>query len=264
MTVRSSSGILTEIAQYKRQEAAELRSSAALLEQQAYERRSHKRDFAAALNSSRPAIIAEIKKASPSKGVLQPDFHPALMAHAYEEGGAACLSVLTDRRYFQGSWSDLEAARAAVTIPVLRKDFTIDRVQIFEAAAHGADAILLIAAILETTELQNFRELASSLGLDSLVEVHNHDELTKAIDSGAKIIGVNNRNLDTFEVSLDTSLRLSYKMPASAVRVSESGIHNRADIEVLLGAGYSAFLVGESLMRADDPAAALKELVGNS
>lgn len=264
MTLRTSSGILAEIVQHKQEEVKELRSQAALFEQQAYERKSHRRAFAAALSANRPAIIAEIKKASPSKGVLQPDFHPARLAHSYEEGGAACLSVLTDKRYFQGGWSDLEAARAAVSVPVLRKDFTIDRLQIFEAGARGADAILLIAAILETSELQNLRELGSSLGLDALVEVHTNDELTKAIDSGAKIIGVNNRNLDSFEVSLDTSLRLAYRMPINVVRVSESGIHNRADIEVLLGAGYSAFLVGESLMRAEDPVAALKELVGNS
>jgi indole-3-glycerol phosphate synthase len=170
--------------------------------------------------------------------------------------------VLTDKQYFQGGLHDLEAARAAVNLPVLRKDFTIDRLQIFEAAARGADAILLIAAILDTAELQRFRELASSLGLDSLVEVHDQEELRKAIDSGANVIGVNNRNLDTFEVSLDTSLRLSYQLPSSAVRISESGIHNRSDIDVLLGAGYTGFLVGESLMRAQDPAAALKALVG--
>ena len=264
MILRASSGILAEIVQSKQHELEELRANAAVLERQAYERKLHGRGFAAALNRRRPAIIAEIKKASPSKGLLQADFHPALLAHAYEQGGAVCLSVLTDKQYFQGGWSDLEAARAAVNLPVLRKDFTIDRLQIFEAAAHGADAILLIAAILDTPELQSFRELASSLGLDSLVEVHDHDELTKAIDSGANIIGVNNRNLDTFEVSLDTSLRLSYRMPTDVVRISESGIHNRADIDVLLGAGYSAFLVGESLMRAEDPAAALGALVGNS
>ncbi|HEY7304823.1 MAG TPA: indole-3-glycerol phosphate synthase TrpC [Bryobacteraceae bacterium] len=262
MMLRTSSGILAGIVQHKQQEVAELRSRAALLEQQAWERRSQPRGFAAALRASRPAIIGEIKKASPSKGLLQPDFHPALLAGAYEQGGAACLSVLTDKQYFQGGLHDLEAARAAVNLPVLRKDFVIDRLQIFEAAAHGADAILLIAAILDTPELERLRELASSLGLDSLVEVHDQDELTKVIDSGATMIGVNNRNLDTFEVSLDTSLRLSYKMPSSAIRVSESGIHNRSDIDVLLGAGYTAFLVGESLMKANDPAAALKALVG--
>jgi len=264
MILRTPSGILAGIVQQKQQEVAELRSRAAVLEQQAWDRRSHTRNFAAPLRAAGPAIIAEIKKASPSKGLLQPDFHPARLACAYEEGGATCLSVLTDKQFFQGGLHDLEAARAAVNLPVLRKDFTIDRLQIFEAAAHGADAILLIAAILDTPELQRFRELAASLGLDSLVEVHDQEELRKAIDSGATVIGVNNRNLDTFEVSLDTSLRLSYQMPSTAVRISESGIHNRSDIDVLLGAGYTAFLVGESLMRAQDPAAALKALVGTS
>lgn len=261
MMLRTSSGILAEIVQHKQQEVAELRAHAALLEQQAHERKSPARGFAAALREKKPAIIAEIKKASPSKGLLQHDFHPALIARAYEGGGAACLSVLTDKQYFQGGLHDLEAARAAVDLPVLRKDFTIDRLQIFEAAAHGADAVLLIAAILDTTTLRQFRELASSLGLASLVEVHDRDQLLKAIDSGAEIIGVNNRDLDTFEVSLETSLRLSYLMPSKIIRVSESGIQNRSDIDLLLGAGYSAFLVGESLMKADDPSAALKALL---
>jgi indole-3-glycerol phosphate synthase len=264
MTLRTASGILAAIVQHKREEVAELHSRMAQLEAEAHERKLPPRKFAEALKSRRPAIIAEIKKASPSKGLLQPDFHPAFIAHFYEEGGAACLSVLTDGQYFQGSLHDLEAARAAVGLPVLRKDFTIDRVQIFEAAAHGADAILLIAAILEASELTAFRELAASLGLAALVEVHDSDELGKAVDSGAEIIGVNNRNLDTFEVSLDTSLRLSFQMPANVIRVSESGIHTRADIELLSGAGFNAFLVGESLMKSQDPVSALRTLLSES
>jgi indole-3-glycerol phosphate synthase len=264
MTLRTSSGILAAIVQHKREEVAELHTRAAQLEKKAHERKLRPRAFAAALRSRSPAIIAEIKKASPSKGLLQPDFHPAFIAHSYEEGGAACLSVLTDRQYFQGSLRDLEAARAAVNLPVLRKDFTIDRVQIFEAAAHGADAILLIAAILDVHELTIFRELAASLGLAALVEVHDADELAKAIDSGAKIIGVNNRNLDTFEVSLDTSLRLSFQIPVDVIRVSESGIFTRTDIELLRGAGFHAFLIGESLMKSPNPVAALKSLVGDA
>lgn len=264
MTVRSSTGILAEIVQHKRQEVASLHEKAARLEQDAYERKLPPRPFREALRGCDPAIIAEIKKASPSRGVLQPDFHPAVIAHAYEQGGAACLSVLTDKHYFQGGLHHLEAARAAVNLPVLRKDFIIDRVQIFEAAAHGADAILLIAAILSTSELQTFRELAASLGLASLLEVHDHDELAKAIDSGAEIIGVNNRNLHTFEVSLDTSLRLSYLMPSGAVSVSESGIHTRADIDLLRSAGFKAFLIGESLMKAHDLIASLRVLAGAS
>ena len=260
MAVRSLSGILAEIVEVKQQEIAELHSRAAVLEQQAYERKTQPRSFADALRNGNPAIIAEMKKASPSKGLLQAEFHPAFLAHAYEEGGAACLSVLTDKQFFQGSLHDLEAARAAASLPVLRKDFTMDRVQVWEAAAHGADAILLIAAILDTEEMRSLRELAASLGLAALVEVHNSDELAKAVDSGTEIIGVNNRDLETFEVSLDTSLRLSYLMPSDAIRVSESGIHSAEDMELLGGAGFHAFLIGESLMRSPNPAAALKAL----
>ena len=262
--LRTQTGLLAEIVQQKRREVADLESRAALIEQAAHERKSQPRPFADAIRAHEPAIIAEIKKASPSKGLLQPNFHPAFIAHAYEQGGAACLSVLTEKQYFQGSLHDLEAARAAVNLPVLRKDFTIDRVQVFEAAAHGADAILLIAAILDLSELQTLRELASSLGLAALVEVHDHQDLSKALDSGAQIIGVNNRDLDTFKVSLDTSLRLSYLLPSNVIRVSESGIHRPAHIDLLRGAGFQAFLVGESLMRSPDPMALLKSLTGKS
>lgn len=259
--LRTSSGILAEIVRRKEKEVADLRARAGVLERQAHERRFPPRDFMAALRGKQPAIIAEIKKASPSRGILQPDFHPAFLAHAYEEGGAACLSVLTDHEYFQGSLRDLEAARAAVTLPVLRKDFVIDPVQIFEAAAHGADCILLIAAILDSGAMRRLREVAADAGLAALVEVHDQDELQMAIDSGAEMIGVNNRNLQTFEVTVDTSLRLSYLMPADVIRISESGIHTRADIDLLSGAGYQAFLIGELLMRSADAAAALKTLV---
>jgi indole-3-glycerol phosphate synthase len=264
MTLRTTSGILAGIVQHKEKEVAELRPRAATLEREAYERKSPARPFADALRKQEPAVIAEIKKASPSKGLLQPEFHPAFIAHTYEEGGAACLSVLTDQQYFQGSLHDLEAARAAVSLPVLRKDFTIDRLQIFEAAAHGADAILLIAAVLDVPELTSFREIASSLGMAALVEVHNSDELQKSVDAGAEIIGVNNRNLETFEVSLDTSLRLSFQIPSTALRVSESGIRTRADIDLLRGAGFHAFLIGESLMKSKDPAASLRSLLGKA
>jgi indole-3-glycerol phosphate synthase len=261
MMLRTSSGILAEIVSQKQQEVAQLHARATELERAAYERKAAPRPFAQNLRRHGPAIIAEIKKASPSKGLLQADFHPAVIAHQYEQGGAACLSVLTDKANFQGSLHDLEAARAASELPVLRKDFTIDRLQIFEAAAHGADAILLIAAILEDAALRQFRELAHSLGLAALVEVHDHDELSKAIDSGAEIIGVNNRNLATFEVSLDTSLRLSYLMPAGVTRVTESGIFTRLHVETLSAAGFHAFLIGESLMKAPDPSAALRSLL---
>ncbi|HEX4229707.1 MAG TPA: indole-3-glycerol phosphate synthase TrpC [Bryobacteraceae bacterium] len=261
MKLRTGSGILAGIVQQKGHEAGELRLHSAELERRAGERRD-RRDFAGALSVRHPAIIAEIKKASPSKGLLQPVFHPKSIAGAYARGGAACLSVLTDRKYFQGSLEDLETARDAAGLPVLRKDFTIDRLQIFEAAAHGADAILLIAAILDVHALRDFRELAEQFGMSALVEVHDEYELEKAIDSGASLIGVNNRNLDTFDVTLETSLRLSERIPNEALRVSESGIRTRNDIDLLRGAGYHAFLVGESLMRAPDPAAALSELMG--
>jgi indole-3-glycerol phosphate synthase len=262
MPARTLSGILADIIQKKAQEIELLREHALVLEQQAYERTHAPRPFAEVLRSAEIGIIAEIKKASPSRGLLAKEFHPARLAGAYERGGATCLSVLTDHTYFQGSLHDLEVARAAATVPVLRKDFTIDRVQIFQSAAHGADAILLIAAILSVEQLRNFRELASTLGMAALVEVHDQDELAKAIDSGAELIGVNNRDLQTFEVSLNTSLRLSYLMPSSAIRVSESGIHGRTDIDLLRDAGFNAFLIGESLMRSHDPARALNEILG--
>jgi indole-3-glycerol phosphate synthase len=262
MSIHIHSGILAEIVEHKKREVEELHQRAGTLEQQAHERKSHPRPFLESLRKHEPAIIAEIKKASPSRGLLAREFHPAFIAHSYEEGGAACLSVLTDKQYFQGSLHDLEAARAAVSLPVLRKDFTLDRVQIFEAAAHGADAILLIAAILDAPELRALREVAAALGLPALVEVHDAEEVAKAVDSGAEMIGVNNRDLETFEVSLDTSLRLSYLLPSNVMRVSESGIHTRADIELLRGAGFHAFLVGESLIRSSCASDAVRGLVG--
>ena len=208
-----------------------------------------------------PAIIAEVKKASPSKGVLARDFDPARIAAAYELGGAAALSVLTDGPFFQGSLDDLEQARAAVALPVLRKDFTLADRSVLEAAAHGADAILLIAAILEEREIRDLREAAARYGMAALVEVHDRRELDVAIDAGSEIIGVNNRDLTTFEVTLDTSLRLAAHIPSSAVRVSESGIHDVRDIATLRDAGFTVFLVGEHLMKSEDPAAALRQLV---
>ena len=208
-----------------------------------------------------PAIIAEIKKASPSKGLLAPNFDPVRTATQYDEGGAAALSVLTEEDFFQGSLSDMETARAAVPLPVLRKDFTIAPEHVLEAAAHGADAILLIAAILTEKEMRDFRETAARFGMRALVEVHNRRELDAAIAAGSEIIGVNNRDLTTFEVNLETSLRLAQHMPANVVRVSESGIQDARDIAKLRQAGFTAFLVGEHLMKSADPAGALRELV---
>jgi len=218
------------------------------------------RDFRAALLANPPAVIAEVKQASPSKGTFTATFDPQAIARIYEAGGAACLSVLTDEEFFHGSLKDLAAARAAVELPVLRKDFTIDELHIVEAAAHGADAILLIAAILQEQQMRRFRELAEHNGMAVLVEVHSEEELEPAIRSGASIIGVNNRNLHTFDVSLETSLRLAEKIPADVVKVSESGIRSRQDVKQLRAAGYNAFLVGERLMTSADPAQALRDL----
>jgi indole-3-glycerol phosphate synthase len=222
---------------------------------------SQRRDFLAALTGRQPAVIAEIKKASPSKGVLAAEFDPAAIAQLYEEGGAAALSVLTDEKHFQGSLSDLESARGAVHLPALRKDFTIDAYHVHQAAAYGADAILLIAAILTEREMREFRESAERYGMAALVEVHDAEELEPAVASGARLIGVNNRNLHTFEVSLETSIRLAEKIPASVVKVAESGIHSSADVQQLRAAGYQAFLVGEHLMKSGDPAGALRALL---
>lgn len=253
--------ILARIVAVKREELAAGPAPIEQWEGEAELRLATRRDFRGALAARAPSIIAEVKKASPSKGVLCADFRPAEIAATYERGGAAALSVLTDGPHFQGSLSDLEKARAAVSIPVLRKDFTISTSHILEAAAHGADAILLIAAVLTERELRDFREAAGRYGLAALVEVHNCVELNAAIASGATLIGVNNRNLHTFEVKLETSLELADLMPSGALLVSESGIRTAADIARLRSVGYSAFLVGEHLMKAADPAEALRALV---
>lgn len=233
--------------------AAELRATAA---------QCIRRDFAGALRRSGPAIISEAKKASPSKGVLVQDFQPATLARQYEEGGAAAMSVLTDRDFFQGSVADLQTARAACRLPVIRKDFTIAEYQILEAAAMGADAILLIAAILDEAEMRDFRQTAAEFGMASLVEAHNAAEVDAALKSGAQILGVNNRDLNTFQVSLDTSIRLAERIPAGVIKVSESGIFTRDDVKRLQAVGYAAFLVGEHLLKSGDPALAIRELVG--
>lgn len=253
--------ILARIVDRKKLEVAEKAVLRKGMERNAAFQKGQRRDFKAALLKS-PAVIAEIKKASPSKGVLSPDFNPGSQARAYFSGGAAALSVLTDREFFQGSLSDLTTARATAFVPVLRKDFTIDEIDVIEAAGAGADAILLIAAILTREQMESFRRLAGQYGMAALVEVHDEAELDRALESGAEILGVNNRDLRTFEVKLETSERLAAKMPAGLVKVAESGIHSRADVERLTAAGFQAFLVGEHLMKSGDPAAALKELRG--
>ncbi len=253
--------ILARIVAKKRGDLARMFQSLPVWEREAELRLAARRDFRTALAGRAPAIIAEIKKASPSKGVLSHDFDPPRIARSYETGGAAALSVLTDEAFFRGSLADLQNARAAVSLPVLRKDFTIDTAHILEAAAHGADAILLIASILTAPQIRDFRETAARYRLSALVEVHNRRDLDAAIEAGADLIGVNNRNLSTFEVRLETSLELAEHMPAGALLVSESGIHDAADIVRLRAAGYHAFLVGEHLMKSGDPAGALRKLV---
>lgn len=245
----------------KREELREATVPANILRQSGETKMAERRDFAGALRGARPAIIAEIKKASPSKGVLAEDFQPVTLARQYEQGGAAAISVLTDRDFFQGSLADLAAVRAACGLPVIRKDFTIAEYQILEAAASGADAILLIAAILDVPEMRAFRQMAAAFGMASLVEAHNASELDSALESGAEIVGVNNRDLNTFLVSLETSISLAARIPGNKIKVSESGIFTGADVRTLTAAGYHAFLVGEHLVKSGDPTQALRELV---
>lgn len=207
-------------------------------------------------------LIAEVKKASPSKGIIRPDFDPVAIARRYEETGASAISVLTDEKYFQGKLEYLTQIREAVGIPLLRKDFIIHRIQVYEARAAGADAILLIAAALPPHDLRVLMGVARDLGMDSLVEVHTAEELETAIEAGARIIGINNRDLQTFETGLETTLELAAKVPPDRVLVSESGINTRADVERLMAAGVDAILVGESLVREPDPRTKVRELLG--
>jgi len=253
--------VLARIVAYKREHPSPAPSVRKQWERQAELARAGRRDFRRALAGRAPAIIAEIKKASPSKGLLAQDFDPARLARQYEAGGAAALSVLTDEAFFQGSLADLAAARGVSGLPVLRKDFTLDEEHILEAAAGGADAILLIAAILEAGQIRDLAAAAAVYGMAALVEVHDERELAKALDAGAQIIGVNNRDLTTFAVTLETSLRLAPRIPPGVLNVSESGIHSARDIERLRQAGYQAFLVGEHLMKSADPAEAVRDLV---
>lgn len=223
-----------------------------------------RRGFAAALRAGAPAIIAEVKKASPSKGVIRADFEPVTIARQYAAGGAAALSVLTEERFFQGSPDYLQAIRAAVDLPLLRKDFIIDDYQLVEARAWGADAALLIVGALDDAQLRDLHAAGRTLGLDMLVEAHDEAEVDRAVAAGAELIGVNNRDLRTFVTTLATAERLRPRIPAGAIAVAESGIETAADIARLRAAGYEAFLVGESLMRQPDPGAALVALRGEA
>jgi indole-3-glycerol phosphate synthase len=218
--------------------------------------------FEAALGRlDRVNVIAECKRRSPSRGVLAVDYDPVAIATRYATGGAAAISVLTEPTFFDGALEHLAAVRAAVDVPLLRKDFIVDDYQLFEARAIGADAVLLIVAALDQADLVRLQQRAWDLGLATLVEVHDDEELSRAVDSGARIIGVNNRNLRTLTVDVDASHRLAAKMPRSVVAVSESGLQSRADLEKLSAAGYRAFLIGERFMTDADPAAAIRMLI---
>lgn len=207
------------------------------------------------------AIIAELKKASPSRGLIRADFQPTLLARELEQAGASALSVLTDEQFFQGSLEYLREASSATSVPCLRKDFIVDEFQIVEARANCADAVLLIVAALDQKELATLSKNARAHGLDVLCEAHDEQELQRALDAGCDLIGINSRNLRTFQVTLDTALRLAERIPAGCLRVAESGIHSGADLARLKAAGYDAFLVGESLMRSERPGEALAKLM---
>jgi indole-3-glycerol phosphate synthase len=264
--------ILEDIVAQKRREVARLpERSIASSDLEAAIRLRGKRDFLAALRKPRLgsiALIAEVKKASPSAGVIRPDFDPVQIAREYELAGASCLSVLTDEKFFQGSLEYLRSIRQAVRVPLLRKDFIIDERQILEAIEWGADAILLIVSILSDADLKRFHALSTQAGLAVLVEAHDETELDRAIAAGAELIGVNNRDLKTFDVDLGTTERLAARLrgasgaASSALLVAESGIHSRADVERLARCGVQAILVGESLMRCANMTSKIRELVG--
>jgi len=261
------SDILDKIVAVKREEvaAALTRKSLAVVRADA-ESRVLTRDFVGAIRAKiaagKPAVIAEIKKASPSKGVLREDFIPADIAQTYAEHGAACLSVLTDVQFFQGEVDYLKQARASCQLPVLRKDFMVDPYQVYESRAMGADCILLIAACLDDAQMKDMEAIARSLDMAVLVEVHDGAELERALKLKTPLIGINNRNLKTFEVTLDTTLALRAAVPPDRILVTESGIQTRDDVLRMGAAGVNAFLVGEAFMRAPDPGEALAALFG--
>lgn len=259
------STFLQNILDAKRLRIEESRAHVSLseLKQKFSDARSDRRGFKTALTSSEINVIAEFKRASPSKGVINDALDPAKVAKQYENGGAAAISVLTEEDFFKGSVSDLRAVRAAVNLPVLRKDFVIDEYQIYESASVGADAILLIVAALDRETLSRFQTLADEIGLDAIVEVHDAAEFETAIGIGAKIIGVNNRNLKTFEVSLDVSRELIKLAPDDVIMITESGLKTAEEILELKQLGYSGFLIGETLMRSGDVETELRTLISN-
>jgi indole-3-glycerol phosphate synthase len=257
--------ILTRILEAKAEELAKAKQAVGLAAMRREAQLAEKpRDFLGALGAKialgRPAVIAEIKKASPSKGVLRERFDPAEIARSYERHGAACLSVLTDRQFFQGESAHLVAARAACALPVLRKDFVIDPYQVYQSRALGADCILLIVAALEPSQMKELEVVAASLGMAVLVEVHDAAELDLALDLATPLIGINNRDLRTFETTLETTLALSPRVPPSRVVIAESGILTPGDVAALRRGDVVAFLIGEAFMRAPDAGKALEEL----
>lgn len=260
-----TSDILKKILQRKREEIAERSAKLALDDLIKYtEQASPVRDFVAAIKSrlaeNRAAVIAEIKKASPSKGVLRENFNPAEISKSYEAGGAACLSILTDADFFQGSENFLKQARSVCELPVIRKDFIIDPYQVYESRMINADCILLIVAALDDEMLKQLLALAHELKMDVLMEVHDEQEMQRALATDARLIGINNRSLHTFETSLQTTLSLRAMVPADRIVVTESGIHSHEDVKLMRDHDVHAFLVGEAFMRADDPGEKLKEL----
>ena len=256
--------ILDKIVATKREEVARARAEMPLQELEGrVDNAPPVRDFFAALTEPPEiSLIAEVKKASPSKGIIREDFHPVEIAEIYESHGAACISVLTDEQYFQGNLDYLEAIRAAVEIPVLRKDFIIDPYQVIEARVAGADAVLLIAECLDDDQLASLHKQVVSLGMTPLVELYDPANLPRVVDAGARLIGVNNRNLHTFDVDIDHTLRLREMIPADRAVVGESGIRTREDAERLQAAGVAAMLVGETLMREPDIGVAVGRLLG--
>lgn len=261
--------ILAQICADKRVEVEAAKRVTSIDELKALARDAGKpRGFARALMDAsaagRAGLITEVKKASPSGGVIRPDFDPAALAKAYEAAGAACLSVLTERKYFQGEPAHLKAARAAVSLPVLRKDFVLDEWQIYESRALGADCILLIMAALDDAQAHDFEALARALDLDVLIEVHDEPELERALSLTSPLLGINNRNLKTLVTSLDTTVTLSGQCPPDRFLISESGIKTHEDVEQLRGVGVQGFLVGESLMRQPDVGLAVRQLLGTA
>lgn len=259
------SDILNKILATKAEEIAAAQARISLAEVQTLaKQQAPARDFVAAIRhkitAGQAAVIAEIKKASPSKGVIREDFRPAEIAASYEQGGAACLSVLTDEQYFQGSADYLKQARAACQLPVLRKDFMIEPYQVYEARAMGADCILLIAAALTLPQMQQLETVAHSLGMAVLVEVHNAEELTQAIQLTTPLLGINNRNLRTFEVTLDTTLGLLDRISGDKIVVTESGIFTAEDVKLMRDHGVHTFLVGEAFMRQENPGTELSKV----